>query len=376
MKSTSPQMRFLGPIVLILLVSLQIQCNFPGASDSEGEAIATDQEGDTSGDGPDPLAASPVGEPAQGEKFIYVVSGPIYAGSGVTADSPANTVTRFSLDGTFDRVVVDYNSSPGDGPVAVVDYNKDDLLVLVENASGRRIDRVERVGGSFSTFLTNSAALNGQVRSLTPARDGGWVVSKTSAIEKFNSGKARVRQGVNSFIQNPAGDCAMGTPTLTRTLEGPAGTVIVANAASAPYNKLLLFKENGYASASDCVDALAAPTSVHFPTAMLLHTSGILLVAYSNGSVPMSEIHAHSITQSEIGPGVLVFSNPGIALGVSAMAELPNGNVIIASAASGYNSIEEFTFDAAAITLSRAGNFPLLPSTIHTRSISGLLVSE
>ena len=45
MKSTSPQMRFLGPIVLILLVSLQIQCNFPGASDSEGEA-----EGDAEGE--------------------------------------------------------------------------------------------------------------------------------------------------------------------------------------------------------------------------------------------------------------------------------------------------------------------------------------
>lgn len=84
--------------------------------------------------------------------YLYIASGTTYAGNGITAATASNTVVRYKLNGGFDALVMDYTANPGDSPVGLADYDADHLLVLVENTSGRRIDKVAKDGSSSSSF--------------------------------------------------------------------------------------------------------------------------------------------------------------------------------------------------------------------------------
>ncbi|MEK6556129.1 MAG: hypothetical protein AABZ31_12865 [Bdellovibrionota bacterium] len=144
------------------------------------------------------------------DSALYVASGNCYAG-GVVTSTGVNTVTSFDTKtGKKIQVIVDYNQlMPGDSPVGVDEYDADHLLVLVENTTGRRIDLVKKDGSSISTFILNATALSAVGRKLRMAVDGsGYLVSKSSAIEKFTPSKARLTQGSNPYISAPGSTCA------------------------------------------------------------------------------------------------------------------------------------------------------------------------
>jgi len=82
------------------------------------------------------------------------------------------------------------------------------------------------------------------------------------------------------------------------------------------------------------------------------------------------------VNSASFGTPVLAFADAGVLQGISKMAERANGNVLIASAAASFNTVEEFSFDPATGLLSRVGNGPLLDPSIFTRSISDVLVVE
>jgi hypothetical protein len=291
-------------------------------------------------------------------------------------DAPVNTIVRYKLNGGFDQVIVDYNAFPGDTPVDMVEYDSNYLLVLIENSSGRRIDKVAKDGSGFSTFISNSSALSAQLRSLTKTFDGGWLVSKGTAIEKFSSNKSRIRQGTNPYVNAPAGACATSTTLISKVIQGPGNNIVYLHAATSPNNKIGMIKPTGYSVAGDCLFATSGATANHFPTAALLHSSGKLLVAYSSSTGPVSEVYSYPITATDIGAGTSAFNNPGVLYGVTAMAELPNGHVLISSAASGFNSVDEFSYDPTTQALTRVGNAALILPNAYSRSISSLLVAE
>ena len=140
---------------------------------------------------------------SSGNRVLYVASGSCYGG-GVTTLTGSSTVVAYNLDGSFNHMVVDYNAlSPGDAPVGITEYDSNNLLIVVENTSGRRIDLVKKNGSGVSSYLFNSTALSSVLRSVAKLPDTSILVSKTTSVERFSSGKSRVTQSGNPYVQRP-----------------------------------------------------------------------------------------------------------------------------------------------------------------------------
>ena len=114
----------------------------------------------------------------------------------------------------------------------------------------------------------------------------------------------------------------------------------------------------------------------HFPTALLYHSvSGKLLAAFGNATGGIHEIYAYPITSSTIPAGTSAYPSTGVVAGISAMAELNDGTVVVASALSSMNTIERFSVDTSTGVLTRVGTGYIFPS-VYTRSVSSMVVGN
>jgi hypothetical protein len=187
-------------------------------------------------------------------RYMYVASGACYGG-GVTTSTGSSTIVAYNLNtGQETALIADYNSfSPGDNPVAIAAYDPSHILVTIENASGRRVDVVSLTAlNSITTYLTNSTALSGVLRAMELLSDGSLLISKSSAIEKFSSGKSRVLQGANPYINAPGGSCATSTTLISSLQTLSNGKILYAHAGATPNNKIGLISATGYSTAADC----------------------------------------------------------------------------------------------------------------------------
>lgn len=314
-------------------------------------------------------------------RYLYVASGACYSG-GVAASAASNTIAKYELKtGKLEGVIADYNTfAIGDSPVGLAPYGLS-LLVAVENTGGRRIDRLARNGSSLATHLVNSTALNGALRDIKLASDGSLFVSKSTAIEKFSTGKARLTQGANAFIQAPAGNCATSATLNTSVNILSNGKILYTHAAATPNNMIGIIAANGYAAAGDCLSAtkVQGPTTTALPTASLVHPSGSLLVAYASTTLGSNSITAYDldISANTITNATAAYTNTGVINGVSAMTvDSQTGDVFVANAAAAFNTIERFTFDQGTKTLTRVGTQPYIDQSVYTRCISSMLISE
>jgi hypothetical protein len=316
----------------------------------------------------------------QNQRYLYVASGSCYGG-GVATSAGSDTVAKYDLvTGLMDSVVVDYNSfSPGDIPMGIVDYNSTQILVLIENPAGRRIDVVEKnSSNTVSTYLTNAAGLNAVMRGMSITPNGSLLVSKTTAIEDFSSNKARILQGVNPFVNAPAGSCATSTTLISSMTTLPNGKIVFAHAGATPNNKFGVISSTGYAAAADCLAAQTAPNTLSLPTAVTVHNDGTtVLVAYGSTTAASNLIYSYTVnaTTGAITNPVSAFSDFTIINGPSAMTEdSTTGIIYVANATSTANTIEKFTLSGGVLT--RAGTTPYLPSSVYTRCVSAMMVSS
>jgi hypothetical protein len=313
-----------------------------------------------------------------GKKLLYVASGTCYAG-GVTTSTGSSTIAAFDVtDGRLERVVVDYNTlSPGDTPIGITEYDANRILVLVENASGRRIDLVNKNGSAIVTYLVNATAMGSAVRSITKLSDNSLLISKSSAIEKFSSGKARVTQGANPYVNAPGLGCATSTTLISSVASLPNGKIVFAHAAATPNNKLGMISASGYATTADCLTSQAAPATTALPTALLYHSSGKLLAAFGSTTSASNSVQAYDVDQTAntISSATTAFFDAAVINGPSAIAEDPRtGDVFVANGNSAFNSIEKFAFAPTTKALSRQAGPPFLGTQIYTRCVTDMKV--
>lgn len=328
-------------------------------------------------------ASAPFNDAALGNfnaKSLYVVSGSCYGGGVVVSTGPANTISKFNLaTGQLEKVIMDYNQvAPGDTPIAIHEYDSTRIMVLVENTGGRRLDLVRKDGTGASTYLINATALSGIMRSFVLLNDFGVLVSKSTAIEKFNSGKARVTVGANPYVNAPAGSCATSTTLISSVTAHSSGKIVYTHAAATPNNKIGVISSTGYSVVGDCLSGTAGPTTTAFPTKAIFHSSGKLLVAYGSTTLASNSIYSYDFNA---GTGALsnataVYSDSGaIVNGPSSMVEDPDtGDVLVANATSTFNTIEKFHF--VANTLVRASGATFIPYTAYTRCVSDMKVMQ
>lgn len=317
--------------------------------------------------------------PSSSTPYLYVVSGACYAG-GVTTSSASGTISRFDKNtGTFLGVLVDYNTMfSGDVPVSIVDGGSV-LYVLVENASGRRIDTVHKQSGLVSTWLLNSTIFSAVLRSLAWSQDGGLLISKSSAIEKVSPSKVRVPKGANPYVNNPGSSCATSTTLISSVKVLPNGNIIYTHANTSPNNKFAIISSSGYSSTADCKAAQAAPATTAMPTDVLHHSSGKLLVAYGSTTLTSNFIYSYNLdlNTNAISSPTQAYYNNTYLLGPSQMVEDPEtGKILVANGASTMNNIYRFTLDSSSGLLTLESTLPFIGQQVYTRCVSDMLISN
>ncbi len=306
--------------------------------------------------------------------MLFVVSGSCYGG-GVTLSTASNTIVALDIEtGSFHHTVFDYGLlSPSDSPIAIEEYDADNLLVLIENTSGRRVDLVRKDGSSAQTYLANTTALSAVMRTMKRAVDGTLLVSKSSAIEKFGTNKARVTSGANPWVNAPAGSCATSTTLISGVDTFTNGKIVYTHAAATPNNRIGLISATGYAAAGDCLAGTAGPSTTALPTAVVVHPTGKTLVAYGSTTTASNYIYSYDIDASAntIGGATAAYTDVSVVNGPSAMAVDPDtGHIFVANAVNTFNTIEEFTLTAG--VLNRARSTPFAGPTIYTRCVSSM----
>lgn len=318
------------------------------------------------------------GSSANSDRMLFVASGGCYAG-GVATSVGAFTISAFNLEsGMLERIVVDYNSlSPGDAPVGIAEYDAKTLMVLVENAAGRRIDLVKKDGSAVSTYLTNSTALGGVVRGLAKLPDNSVLVSKSTAVEKFSPAKSRVTQGASPYVNAPGSTCATATTLISSINSLSNGKILFTHAAATPNNKISIIAATGYATTADCLASVASPTTLAMPTVALVHSSGKLIVSFGSTTAASNFIYGYDldVTSNIISGATAAFSDPSIIYGPSSMTEDPEtGAVFVANGNSAFNTIEKLRFNSSTKVLTRDPGLPFIAPQVYTRCVSDMKV--
>lgn len=350
-------------ILLLIPIGLLVGCQFGAGSDESNNQTET-------GSG----------------RYLYVASGGISAATGcygggvaTSGASAANTVVRYDvLTGAFDRVVADY-SLAGDIPVSIVNYDSKNILVMVENTGGRRVDLVNKSTGARSGFLQNGTALNGVLRSMVALSDNSLLISKSTAIEKLATPSFRFTVSGNPYVNAPGGSCATSTTLISSVAELPNGKILFAHAAASPNNRIGIISQLGYATTADCLASVAAPATTALPTSLLVHTSGKLLVTFGSTTATSNFIYAYDVdaTANTITGATAAYPTNTVVNGPTAMTEdRTTAAVFVANGTSTFNTIEKFTFNASTKLLTRQGSVPFIPGGVFTRCVTGMLVAE
>jgi hypothetical protein len=317
-----------------------------------------------------------------GTRYLYVASGACYGG-GVTTSTGLATISRIGLDdGQLHGSTINYYAqSPNDQPVGIVNYDSNNLMVLVENTNGRRLDLASKFNaGQISVFYQNATTLSAVGRSLFKSPlDGSVYVAKSTAVEKVSANKQRLTAGAAAYINAPGGACATSTTVMTNALELSGGKLLFSHAAASPNNKIGMISSTGYLAAPDCLTTQAAPFTTSLPTSMLMHSSGKLLVAFGSTTSASNVIMSYTVSESgnSISGATTAYSNQSVVIGPSAMTEdTATGIVYIASATVGAESINAFSFDSSSGVLTRIGSTPFIPQNQYIRCVSGMVVAE
>jgi hypothetical protein len=318
------------------------------------------------------------------DRYLYIQSGGCFAPTGLTASNASKTVSRINLStGVVDRTLIDYTANLTDIPVAIAPLDDDNMYVLVENTGGRRVEIVNKKTSLAVNYLVNGTALNSVVRSLSFAPDGSFLISKTASAERFASNKNRLPNAATTFLNAPAGTCATSTSTITATAFTTAGDVIYAHAfTAASTNNRIGITTGSTGAASTCYNGYAAPATTSFPTAMVyLKSANQLLVAYSSSTVASNQIWAYDVnetTHTMTPAAAAAYTNAAVVNGPTAIAyDEATGSVYVANGTTAFaNSIEKFTYDLSAKTLTRVGTVPFSSPTVNHNCINSMFVGN
>jgi hypothetical protein len=257
----------------------------------------------------------------------------------------AVTVTSYDLDGNLIAVLADYFAE-NNGPRGLALL--DSLHVLLSLDGDDRIDAVY-LGGGRSPFISMSA-LTGTIGKMVrhPSTGDLFVVESNTAIERFNSSGQRLPQTGNSFVQGAAFGC---TPASFRALTiNSSGQLVAVQSGTTNSFRYTI----GPTNATGCsAQALSANTND-----IINHSNGFMYYVTTTSNVYRA---SQTLTGS-----VSIFNNTGAINTPTALAELPNGDLIIASGAT--DTLEVISSGSPAVY---RGSFA---KNIHTALVRSILV--
>lgn len=338
-------------------------------------------------------------------RYLYVSSGLCYSGSGITtftSTTSSNLIYRIdTATGIRESILADYSAFPasaGDSPVSIIDWDSNNLLVMVRNGTAGRLELLPKIGGTRNSFGTNPAIgtiLSTAPQNMAKSSDGGVLMIRTGFIEKINSSGTRQN---TPFVNNNLGaTCGTANVLYTNISISNTGRIITANAAASPNNRVISLPAAG--ATGSCSAGLAAPATTTYATAMVLDkTHSKLIVAYAGSTTAanINSIHAYDFneTTGAITNDQVIYDSSAypatysyLLFAISAMTlDETTNTLFVATATSNATTvvnyaIEKLSYDATKIgtanstVLTRSGTTPFYNYGVDTKCISAMSVN-
>ncbi len=307
----------------------------------------------------------------------------IYVSSGFPVASGVGIVSRWNQQGKLINIVRDYAGNPGFMPQTVVFQSLTSgmkMLLLAFNGTVGEVDIADPDGSNFSQYFQNSTAMAAGTRRLTATTDGGYLITRTAGVERFNSAKQRVGAAARYLT---GGGCTItaGTAAVQLMLSG-SEYVIASNGATSPNNKVNLY--NG--ATGGCISgvALAGPATTMWPVDMIYITEeNKLLVLYYpfTASTTNAQIWSFDVTPTAINNATLLFNDtsgdiatvsatPGSLSSSLAYYRTTSERFVLVG--TNFRSVIKLNYDGS--TLSKAATTPLIFQSSFVKAISNVTV--
>lgn len=358
-------------------------------------------------------ACQPEVEEAAKPRYLYVASGLCYSGTGNTtysATTASNVIFRMNLEtAQYEGRIADFTTgfdAPGTTPVGIADYDSDHLLVLLEHTGQRRIELIKKtLSGERQTYYNNTSAaapigaLQSAARFIFKTIDG-LLISRSTAIEKLDTGKAReTGTGTNAWVQAPGGACSASITNITSLATYPTSSNTLGyniiythsqNASSANNRIGIINGLTGWNGTTGCLASQAAPALTAYPTSSVyMEDTGRVVVSYAGISGSMlNSIYSYDVdeTANTISDEFKGYEVPSVIYGASAMTYdkstktlyVATGGAITNNFTTGtipYN-IEKFTYNSTTKEFTRAGSTSFYPGNLETRCISSMFIGN
>lgn len=228
-------------------------------------------------------------------RYLYVSSGFCQAGPGITTfatTTSSNQILKINTStGNRDAILADYwsvGAAPGtDSPVGVVNWDANNLLVLVLSGTTGRIEYVPKTysGGTaravFNLSPSNATVIASAPRELRKSFDGsGLFIVRTNAVEKVTSVGSRV--GTTPFVSNNLGATCGTNSNYYDLAQSVSGKLLVTHGAASPNNRTVSVPASG--ATGTCLAAQAQPVTTSYPVAIVYDRTNHKAIVASSGN--------------------------------------------------------------------------------------------
>lgn len=224
----------------------------------------------------------------------------------------ARTVSAYDLDGNLLGILADYQAE-ANGPRGLALY--DSLYVLLSLDGDDRVDMVY-LGGGRTSYIQGAlfAGVIGRIIQHPNTLDY-FVIENSNAIERFSREGQRIPVSGNSFVSGALAPCAAPSSLRALVINNNGHLLAVQSGTTAAFQYTI-----GSTNASACSALGALPANAND---VINHSDGNLYWVSTNSNV-------YRASQTLSG-STSIFYNTATINTPTALAELPNGDLIIAS---------------------------------------------
>ncbi|MBY0385645.1 hypothetical protein K2X05_10860 [bacterium] len=259
-------------------------------------------------------------------------------------------LTMYDTPGNLLRVLADYNPA-NIAPRGLMALNEFEFLVAYDGTNVDGIHRFSLLDGE-GTFVTDTN-LNGNIFQMRRHDSYGTFVIETNVIEAFDELGQRVGA---PRIATTIGACTLNT-SRGMTFNSSGYLVVVGNG-----NDDILVYDVSDPTNTVCVRANTSFAGTVDPVAVLAHSDGFLYVA------TQGDDRIYRFSGDGSGVGTIVFSNVSFIDNPTALVEMPDGSLLVAS--DGTNTLVNITTSGFLI----GANY--LVSDVYTNSISDMIILQ
>jgi len=235
------------------------------------------------------------------------------------------TITMYDPSGKFLGVVAD-TSAENITLRGLSNWNG--LSVIVAQETPDQLSLLNLFSGEMSVYVQN-VQLTGNIFDVVADRSGNSFVVESNTIERFSNDQRIPAAGATPYIATTIGACTINTAR---------GLALTANnrllVVSEGNDRLMLYGLAGASSATCFTSYNSFVASVN-PSDAIAHSDGNLYIVGNGSDIVYSSPEAAVMNPAQI------FLNLGVVDSPTAIAELPNGNLIVASDV--HDSIVEIT---------------------------------